>query len=306
MGRTRSAKFIYEILGESLGSCPKLSHTESAPPSCASCDPFVPCPSRQTSAALKPSFIMKSNNLSIQPSINRCVVRAVVVPSLFLIALATTSSVALCGPDWDEGAHGDAGSTASTAQVITTAGTVNTVRGSLTANLLGGDYQDMYVIYVASPTSFSVSTLTADGGSATFNPMLYAFRYEGFGETAHASAMLGNNIAMAGVVGARLGPIANDNSGVRLTEAGYYAIAISGFSSRPTNAFGESLFGSNIFGAGNLVGPADGLNNLGLAGWDSDGQTGEYLLHLSGITGVPAPGAIALLGLAGLISRRRR
>ena len=233
---------------------------------------------------------MKSNHLSIQPSINRCVVRAVVVPSLFLIALATTSSVALCGPDWDEGAHGDAGSTASTAQVITTAGTVNTVRGSLTANLLGGDYQDMY----------------ADGGSATFNPLLYAFRVEGFGDTAHAFAMLGNNIAMAGVVGARLGPIANDNSGVRLTEAGYYAIAISGFSSRPTNAFGESLFGSNIFGAGNLVGPADGLNNLGLAGWDSDGQTGEYLLHLSGITGVPAPGAIALLGLAGLISRRRR
>ncbi len=241
---------------------------------------------------------MKSNH--------RCVVRAVAVPCVFASALCGVASITLAGPDWDEGTQGDAGSTASTAQVITTTGTVNTVRGSLGQNLLGGDFQDMYVIYVASPTSFSVSTLAADGGSASFNPMLYAFRYEGFGANAQAIAMLGNNIAMPGMVGARLGPNANDSSGVRLTEPGYYAIAISGYASRPTNAFGDTLFGANIFGAGNLVGPADGLSNIVLAGWDSDGQTGEYVMHLSGITGVPAPGAVALLGLAGLIGRRRR
>ncbi|MSR17555.1 MAG: PEP-CTERM sorting domain-containing protein [Phycisphaerales bacterium] len=56
-------------------------------------------------------------------------------------------------------------------------------------------------------------------------------------------------------------------------------------------------------GGGNDPG-VDHLSNLGLAtsGWGSPSQAGEFLTF----TTVPAPGALALLGVAGVLTARRR
>ena len=55
-----------------------------------------------------------------------------------------------------------------------------------------------------------------------------------------------------------------------------------------------------LFG-GDLLDPSDPLNTIGTI--DSFGLPGNWLVRANA---VPAPGALALLGLAGLVSRRRR
>ena len=63
---------------------------------------------------------------------------------------------------------------------------------------------------------------------------------------------------------------------------------------------GDDLFG--VYGA-----QGQGANAPQI-GWTQDGDIGSYFLHLDGVEFIPlpAPGALALLGLAGLRSRRRR
>lgn len=228
------------------------------------------------------------------------------LPSVALASLLLAQP-ALAGPDWDEPTSTDAGNSASTAQVITTDGSISTIRGKLGGSgLLAGDFQDLFVVKITDPGAFSISTLSADGGFTTFNPMLFVFRYGGSGDDAKARAILGNDDFFAGSNAARVESRANDGSGAAITEAGLYIIGISAFASVPTNSFGEPLFGSNLFTPGVIAGPAGGLNDLTLGGWTDATEGGEYIIRITGAAGVPAPGALAVLALAGLAGRRRR
>jgi hypothetical protein len=225
------------------------------------------------------------------------------------LSSALLASTAFAGPDWDEPTFGDAGNEAGTAQIITTDGSVNTIRGKLGGNgLLAGDFQDLFVVNIVDPGAFSISTRLEDGGFADFNPMLFLFRLDGLGKGAKAEALLGNDDFSANSTAARIGSQSNDGSGAAVTQAGLYVIGISGFASFPLNDFGESLFGTKLFETGLVVGPDGGLNGVTLGGWSADGQAGEYVIRITGATGVaiPAPGALALLGCAGLVRRRRR
>ena len=75
----------------------------------------------------------------------------------------------------------------------------------------------------------------------------------------------------------------------------------------PVDAQGEEQGGRVLIGQFTVVGGtgngyADLLGQISIQGKDADGVTFQEL----GATWVPAPGAIALLGLAGVCSRRRR
>ena len=75
----------------------------------------------------------------------------------------------------------------------------------------------------------------------------------------------------------------------------------------PDDAQGGEYLGSVFIGqftiaGGSGVGAADILGSVNLQGKDADGNTWNEL----GATWVPAPGALALIGLAGIAGRRRR
>jgi MYXO-CTERM domain-containing protein len=75
----------------------------------------------------------------------------------------------------------------------------------------------------------------------------------------------------------------------------------------PTDAQGGEVGGMVLIGQFTVIGGtgdarADLLGQVSLQGKDADGNTFQEL----GATWVPAPGAMALLGLAGLAGRRRR
>jgi hypothetical protein len=75
----------------------------------------------------------------------------------------------------------------------------------------------------------------------------------------------------------------------------------------PADAQGDEVGGRVLIGqftvvGGSGIGVDDILGQLSLQGKDADGNTWQEL----GVTWVPAPGALALLGLAGLAGRRRR
>lgn len=224
------------------------------------------------------------------------------------LALLSVPSAALAGPDWDEGPD-DAGSTLGTAQTITTTGSLTSVTGKLGGpGLLAGDFQDCFLIQISDPTTFSVTTGPGTGGPAGFNPMLFLFRVDMVDGQMVAKAVLANNDLVAGNPQAGLRTQSNDGSGTFVNQAGLYLLAISGFGSQPVNAVGQFLFNQAFLEPGVIAGPNGSaqLNDYTLAGWAQDGSFGTYVLGVQGVSGVPAPGAAALLAVAGLVGGRRR
>jgi hypothetical protein len=70
----------------------------------------------------------------------------------------------------------------------------------------------------------------------------------------------------------------------------------------PVDAQGAEVGGMVFIGQFTLTGGADLIGQISLQGKDAAGDTWQEL----GVTWVPAPGALALLGLAGIAGRRRR
>lgn len=91
--------------------------------------------------------------------------------------------------------------------------------------------------------------------------------------------------------------------------AGDYLIGITQFNKDALDAGGLPIFGfNNTFSDlnGNFIQGPEG--NGPLAGWDStSGSGGAYGINFSApVNAIPAPGALALLGLGGLAAVRRR
>lgn len=235
---------------------------------------------------------------------------AVALPIATTLAVASLASNAIAGPDWDEGPT-DAGSTLGTAQVINTTGAVNTITGKLTGTaLLAGDYQDCFLIQISDPTVFSLSTSPGVGGAPGFNPMMFLFRVDQFQGQTVAKAIMANNDKAPGDLQAGLQRYTNDGSGTFLNDPGLYLIAISGFGSQPINASGQFLFNQEFLSPGVIAGPnpSQQMTDYLLAGWAADGSYGTYTMTVSGVSGTqaPAPGALSLIALGGLMRRRRQ
>lgn len=210
-------------------------------------------------------------------------------------ALATA---AYAGPDWVE--MGDAGSSLATAQPIVGIGQPQRIEGNLSTGLFAnGDYEDMYLLRIETPTSFSF-----DAGLSDFNTMLWLFNVtqaqEAFGLLANDDASPNSTRSLI------VGPGATDGSGALVVNPGVYALAITGFGRVPVSRTGNIFFLASNTEISGPDGPG-GINPL--QGWTGVGETGHYVIDLTGIgyVNVPAPGAgLVLAGAMACAARRRR
>jgi len=225
-------------------------------------------------------------------------------------ALACASALAtpaLAGPTWDVDYTDDARQTASTAQIIThgLSPFIN-IYGRLSGSgFVGSDFVDMYQIQITQQTLVSISTAGGDlGGEANFDTQLFIFKRKGGnGNNPRAVALRANNDAAANNHGSRIGDEYDPSANYTLLSPGFYYLAITGVGMQAIDEGGYSIW-PDLSDAGFTVGG----NERFLGDWSGEGAVGEYHIRLHAIGGnqVPAPGALALLGVAGLIRRRRR
>ncbi len=190
-------------------------------------------------------------------------------------------------------------------------------------NRPGGDHVDTYSIVVTNPALFLATTKIFYGGSATNqggsneDTRLWLWDTNG-------NVLLGNDDINTAALGAdtlasllsdpstfaafSMGELVNASAaGVALVAGQKYLLSISEFSNDPDDAAGvdQALLGSDF----------DALHGKNLASgafhhWENlaDADIITYNIALQGAEFciVPAPGVLALLGVAGLGGRRRR
>ena len=214
--------------------------------------------------------------------------RSVGLVSTLLASLLLPATLAVAGPDWEEGEQGtgDAGALGSEAQVpkgqqpFTT--NLATLSGALGADLLAGtDAQDMYVIYVDTPALFTATVTGPTGGSLAFDTQLWLFDFDGFG-------LLGND---GPGLPASLGASATDGSGSSVTTSGVYLLAITPVNSDPLDAASDPLFDQAT--TGEVSGPDGAGGGNPLADWSPATTGGDYVIVLTGAAFPPCRGDLA-------------
>ena len=228
--------------------------------------------------------------------------------------LAVSVATAAAGPIFDEPPGGDAGNSLSTAAEVKTddgTGTIGVIRGEAkgTNGFVGGggDYQDVYKIFIADPLAFQAETFALDGDDALRDPMLFLF--DEFGRGLMAMNNVGDDVLRAKLqnVDALGNPI--------FTAPGVYYLAITTAMSEATVLYGNEIVPLFEMGlSGNQVGqvaPNPDWAPAPLSGWTDPtdlSNVGKYEIGLSGVVSlpVPGPGGLAVLGLAMLGRRRRR
>jgi hypothetical protein len=216
------------------------------------------------------------------------------ISHLCVVAPCALAAAAYAGPDWVE--VGDAGSTLATAQAVTGIGTPTHILGTLSSGLQGGDYEDMYLIRIETPTSFKF-----DLTSCPFDSMLYLFNIT---QAQEALGLLANNDTPLGFGSLIDGP-ATDLTGSMVVNPGEYALAITGYDRYPVSRTGAIFYFANHTEISGPDGPG-GLNPL--EGWEGVGDVGSYDVELTGIgyVAAPAPSSCVALGMLALGSWRRR
>lgn len=211
---------------------------------------------------------------------------------------ALLTSSALAGPDWLE--QGDAGSQLGTAQPTLGVGQLQSISGSLGsgAGLGNGglDLEDMYLIQVLDPSTFSMTISSAD-----FDAQLFIFNVTLPGE---AFGLLGNLDGPEGNI-PFIGNMATDGSGAQISMPGVYAIAISGAGRLPVSNGGEIFNFDSMTEISGPDGPG-GINPHN--GWIGDGETGSYSVEITGggFFDVPGPGGLPVLATMAFLGGRRR
>lgn len=225
-------------------------------------------------------------------------------PIALSVASATIAGTAIAGPVWELDYTEDAGQLAGSAQIITSslAPMIN-IYGKLSTGFVTSDYVDMYQIEITAPTMVSISTAGGGGGSASFDSQLFIFKRKGNGNNVRALAMRANNDASATDHGSRLGDENDPSVDYTVLTRGFYYLAITGVGTTAVDHSNSPIW-SDLSAPGLTV---SGFERA-LGDWTGQGQVGEYHIRLLAVGGgaIPAPGAIALLGLAGLVKRRRR
>lgn len=186
------------------------------------------------------------------------------------------------GPDWVEDGKGDAGNTLQTGQTVKgNGGSVNNITGAVTGGggfaRGGGDFQDIYLVFIADPNAFAASTVPP-GGDATFDTRLRLFRLDGRG-------LLGADDAAPGVPQTFLDNTATAGD-AKIDRPGVYGLAITGVPTDPVTAGGLPMF--PIAEAGVTTGPTPAGAAEPLGGWQPPvGSTGTYRIRVQGVRLIP-------------------
>lgn len=202
---------------------------------------------------------------------------------------------ASAGPDWTE--VGDAGNFFQSAQIPAGNGDIHTISGTLGGEGETPDYDDMYLIGVSEPTTFSLQLSNPD-----FDAQLFVFNITLSGGLL---GLLGNDDAGPGTTAPLLTAVATDGSNAVLDLPGDYLICVTGKGRNPTSAGGLIFDFQDPFEVSGADGPGGLLRHTG---WEGVGETGDYSVMMDGtiFPEVPAPSGLALLGVAGLAVNRRR
>lgn len=210
-------------------------------------------------------------------------------------ALATLAGVASGGPDWTE--VGDAGSTISSAQAPRGEGQIRSLSGRLGGRGEAEDFEDLYYIGIAEPTTFRLELNSPD-----FNAQLFVFHITLSGG---ALGLLANDDANDETYAPVILPYATDGTGVTLDLPGIYLIAVAGAGRMPVSATGQIF----RFDSPTEISGADGPGGLNRhLGWIGEGEVGTYRVLMEGTVfpEIPAPTSLGALALGHLIVRRRR
>ena len=212
--------------------------------------------------------------------------------------LAIVGVVALCAAPisrasiWNE--VGDAGLTPGTAQTAIGVGSLTDIFGSIVTI----HDADFFRIRISNPATFSATTTIAPG--TMVDTTLYLFRLDGTGIAKHDD--IDSNIFLS--------TLPAGNALYSALAPGDYLLGIAGFAFAPfytgPATLADLIFDVNDFT--NVVGPQAGASGMPILGWADAGayDSGTYHITLTGAEALPAPGAVALLGLAGFAGLRRR
>ena len=204
---------------------------------------------------------------------------------LLVVALTLSCCGLASGQTWDEivDGGGDAGELLGTAQIPIGIGPLTTITG------FRGPDADLFLINIVDPVAFMASTVANSFGDT----QLWLFDVSGFGITFNDDDPSGGGGLLSVITGQFVpGP-------------GEYYLGISNFDYDALNGDDDEIWNDTPF---NVERQPDGPGAPGpLANWGGTGGTANaYQIDLVGVEFVPAPGAMALLGLGGLLARRRR
>lgn len=166
------------------------------------------------------------------------------------------------------------------------------------ALLPSGDVDvDAYRITIANPAAFSA---TVTGGTLT-DTTIYLFKLDGTG-IAKNDDVSGTNFLSAFPVG---------NAAYATLPAGDYIFAISIFGTIPFSVAAPTTINESVFDPNAFTGVTPPRTPTTQVVTWADASTfvegGTYQVSFTGVTtNVPAPGALALVGLGGLVAARRR
>ena len=192
------------------------------------------------------------------------------------------------------------------------AGTATAGFEGLSAVLVENDYYTTYDVYASVGDGrvdavygdgTNVLSISVDGGSfiqsafggntsmdinAAFLPMFPSLEYDSF-VTIGLTNSTGNALNNIGIDFSSF-----EAGGALSTDNGTWFVT-------PDDAQGDAVNGQVLLGRFSVTG-GDLVGSINLQGRDADGT----VWNADGVTWVPAPGALALLGIAGIASRRRR
>lgn len=204
-------------------------------------------------------------------------------PTLVALAAITAAALASHAQVWVEGPDADG----QTPQNTVGGGPLVSIVGML-GNAAGADYEDAFRIRITNPAAFRASTV----GGASFDTQLFLFDSSGRGVTFNDDST----------------GLQSTITGMFVPGPGVYTLAISAYDNDPRDVFNNQIWQDSPFGVERAPDGPGAMNVL--AAWDhsSGSNAGAYRIDLQGAECfiVPTPGAVALAGLGGLLTARRR
>ena len=202
--------------------------------------------------------------------------------TMVLMSVLALTAPVMAGGVWNE--DGDAPELLP-GQAVIGAGNLAEIFGRFDA----GSDVDLYQIMITDADAFSASTVDR----CDCDTQLFLFDADGFGVT-HDDDNEVPGVGLTSLITGRF-----------VTGPGLYYLAVTQYNNDPATAANQLIWNNTPFRAERAP---DGPGAAGaLDHWQyAFGSVADYSIGLTGAGFVPAPGSLALLGLAGVFGRRRR